>query len=58
MSSDGLPTVGPTRVRGLYVNAGHGHLGWTMAVGSARMLVDLMTGIVPAIDASPYRVGR
>lgn len=58
MSCDGLPTVGPTRVRGLYVNAGHGHLGWTMAVGSARMLVDLMTGLVPAIDTSPYRVGR
>ncbi|TAK53447.1 MAG: FAD-dependent oxidoreductase [Gammaproteobacteria bacterium] len=58
MSSDGLPTVGPSRVRGLYVNAGHGHLGWTMAVGSAHMLADLITGVAPAINASPYRVGR
>lgn len=58
MSSDGLPCVGGTEVRGLYVNAGHGHLGWTMAVGSARLLADLMSGISPAIDPSPYRVGR
>jgi len=34
----GLPIVGPTRVRGLYLNVGHGGLGWTLACGSAQQL--------------------
>jgi D-amino-acid dehydrogenase len=58
MSADGLPFIGPTRVKGLHVNAGHGHLGWTLAVGSACLLADLMQGNTPQIDASPYRIGR
>lgn len=58
MSCDGKPFIGPAPVRGLYVNAGHGHLGWTHAVGSGELLADLMTGRSPAVDASPFRVGR
>jgi D-amino-acid dehydrogenase len=58
MSADGLPFIGPTRVRGLYVNAGHGHLGWTLAAGSARLLTDLMLGASTTIDPGPYRVTR
>ncbi len=58
MSADGLPFIGPARVRGLYVNSGHGHLGWTLAVGSAKLLADLLEGKPPAIDPAPYRLTR
>ena len=50
MTPDGSPYLGPTPVKGLYVNAGHGHLGWTMACGSASILADLICGRDPRID--------
>jgi D-amino-acid dehydrogenase len=40
MSADGQPIIGPTARQGLWLNCGHGHLGWTMACGSAQRLVD------------------
>jgi D-amino-acid dehydrogenase len=55
MSSNGLPCIGPVGPQGLFLNAGHGHLGWTHSVGSARLLVDQMLGVTPAIDPAPYR---
>ncbi|MEO0497533.1 MAG: FAD-dependent oxidoreductase [Pseudomonadota bacterium] len=58
MSADGLPFIGATQKEGLWVNAGHGHLGWTMAMGSGALLADLMTGETPKIDPHPYRVDR
>jgi D-amino-acid dehydrogenase len=58
MSADGLPFIGLTHVRGLYVNTGHGHLGWTFAVGSAQLLADLIDGRVPDIDPTPYEPTR
>lgn len=39
-----VPIVGRTRVAGLYVNSGHGTLGWTLACGSASALADLISG--------------
>jgi D-amino-acid dehydrogenase len=54
MSADGLPFIGPTRTSGLYINAGHGHLGWTHSVGSACLLADIIDGKNPDIDPSPY----
>jgi D-amino-acid dehydrogenase len=50
----GLPLIGPTPWRNLYVNTGHGHLGWTQACGSARLLADLIAGREPEINPSPY----
>ena len=50
MTPDGSPYLGPTPIKGLYVNAGHGHLGWTMACGSASILADLICGRDPRID--------
>ena len=44
MSVDGRPFIGETRVPGLYVNTGHGALGWTMAMGSGALLADQLTG--------------
>jgi D-amino-acid dehydrogenase len=42
-------------LRGLWLNTGHGTLGWTMACGSARLLADLVAGRDPGLDAAPYR---
>ncbi|HMX15357.1 MAG TPA: D-amino acid dehydrogenase [Rhodocyclaceae bacterium] len=50
-----VPLVGPTRIPGLYLNTGHGTLGWTMACGSGKLLADLVTGRAPAVDPTPYR---
>lgn len=60
MVYDGLPLIGPTRIPGLFLNTGHGHLGWTQAAGSGQILADLMNGHPTAIDATrylPQRVG-
>ena len=44
VTPDSVPLIGPTRLPGLWLNTGHGTLGWTMACGSARLLADLMAG--------------
>jgi len=51
-----VPLIGPTRIGRLFVNTGHGTLGWTMAVGSGRLIADLITGRTPAIDPAPYAI--
>lgn len=58
MSADGLPYIGDTPVKGLYVNTGHGHLGWTMAAGSGQLVADQMLGRATAIDIKPYSLAR
>jgi D-amino-acid dehydrogenase len=45
-----VPLIGPTRYDNLWLNTGHGTLGWTMACGSGRSLADLMSGHRPAPD--------
>lgn len=58
LSADGLPLIGRTDVPGVYVNTGHGGLGWTQAAGSGRMLADLLLGETPAVDPEPFRPQR
>lgn len=58
MSVDGVPIIGPTSVSNLLVNTGHGHLGWTMAAGSAQLLVDLLSGDSPFINPAPFALAR
>ena len=58
MSFDGRPFIGATGIDGLFVSSGHGPLGWTMAMGSAELLADLMTGSASAIDPAPYSLAR
>ncbi|HEY4073000.1 MAG TPA: D-amino acid dehydrogenase [Herbaspirillum sp.] len=58
MTPDGTPIVGPTRLRNLYLNTGHGTLGWTMSCGSAKLLSDLISDIKPAIPAGDLSVAR
>ena len=54
MSADGRPFIGASGVGGLWLNCGHGQLGWTMAVGSARLLAAQMMGAPPEIDATAF----
>ena len=49
MTPDGTPVVGPTPFRNLFLNTGHGTLGWTMACGSGRVLADIVSGRQPEI---------
>lgn len=58
MSADGVPIIGATRVSNLFVNTGHGPLGWTMAAGCAELLADLIDGKRPAVDPAPYDLRR
>ncbi len=58
MTPDGPPIIGRTRYANLYLNTGHGTLGWTMACGSGRVLADLMSGRTPEIDAAPLSIKR
>jgi len=51
-----VPLIGLAGIRNLYVNTGHGTLGWTLAVGSGRLLADLVAGRAPALDPAPYRL--
>jgi D-amino-acid dehydrogenase len=44
MTPDNLPIIGRKRHRNLWYNTGHGHIGWTMSHGSARLVADLMAG--------------
>jgi D-amino-acid dehydrogenase len=52
MTPDNLPIIGRKRHRNLWFNTGHGHIGWTMSHGSARMLADVMAGRPPAIPVA------
>jgi D-amino-acid dehydrogenase len=49
-----VPLIGRSRLSNLYLNTGHGTLGWTMACGTGKLLADLMTGKAPDIDATAY----
>ena len=58
MSPDGSPFIGPTRVPGVFVNSGHGPMGWGYACGSGKLLADLVSGAKPEIDPAPYAPHR
>ena len=45
-----VPIIGRSRYRNLYLNTGHGTLGWTMGAGSGRALADIISGRTPDVD--------
>ena len=55
---DGTPIIGPTRYRNLFLNTGHGTLGWTMACGSGRLLADLLAKKKPQISTEGLAISR
>lgn len=58
MTPDGPPIIGPTEIANLYLNIGHGTLGWTMACGSGHLLSSLISGEPPAIEAGDLALSR
>ena len=56
MTPDGPPVIGRGKHDNLYYNTGHGHMGWTMACGSSRIVTDQMLGRRPAIDTAGMHV--
>ena len=58
MSPDGRPFIGRTHLSNLFVNTGHGPLGWTLACGSAKALAQVMCNVRPEIDLEPFALER
>jgi len=58
MTPDGTPVLGGTKYANLYLNTGHGTLGWTMAAGSGKVLADLVSGRAADIDTSDLGLSR
>jgi len=58
MTPDGTPLIGKTNISNLYLNTGHGTLGWTMSFGSARVLSDIVCGKRPDISSEDFAISR
>lgn len=58
VTPDSVPLIGRTPIENLLLNTGHGVLGWTMAMGSARIVADLASGRTPEIDLSGLTLDR
>ncbi|MGY3353591.1 glycine/D-amino acid oxidase-like deaminating enzyme [Bradyrhizobium sp. GM0.4] len=58
MTPDGTPIIGETKIRNLFLNTGHGTLGWTMSCGSSRVIADLVSGRKPEIETKDLGLGR
>ncbi|KPK73093.1 MAG: amino acid dehydrogenase [Acidithiobacillales bacterium SM23_46] len=58
MTPDNVPLLGPTLYENLYLNTGHGTLGWTMSNGSARVVADLISGRTPEIELDGLTLAR
>jgi len=55
MTPSNVPLMGRTRVPNLYVNTGHGTLGWTMGAGAGQIIADLVAGRKPAVELRAVR---
>ena len=58
MTPDGTPILGKTKIDNLFLNTGHGTLGWTMSVGSAKFVSDVINSKTPDIDSTGLSVDR
>ncbi|MEI2624793.1 MAG: D-amino acid dehydrogenase [Giesbergeria sp.] len=45
-----LPIIGQSRVQNLFLNTGHGTLGWTHSCGSGKSLARIVSGLAPEVD--------
>lgn len=58
MTPDGTPVVGRSPLSNLFLNTGHGTLGWTMAAGSGRVLADIVSGRTTEIESADLGYAR
>jgi D-amino-acid dehydrogenase len=57
-SPDALPLIGASVSPGVWLNLAHGHNGWGMACGAARLIADQISGKSTAIDATKFHPSR
>jgi D-amino-acid dehydrogenase len=57
VAPDGVGIMGRTRLKNLYLNTGHGHLGWTMAAGAGKAVAAEVSGVESEFDLADYRLG-
>ncbi len=58
VSADGMPFIGHTKMGGLMVNTGHGHMGWTLCAGSGALIADIALGKQTAVNADVFHPHR
>ena len=58
MSPDGAPLLGRTPLDNLFLNTGHGHLGWTLCAGSGRAVADVISGRAPELPLDAFSMDR
>ena len=58
MTPDNPPIIGATPFENLFLNTGHGTLGWTMACGSGKVLADIVSGRTPDVDMEGLTLAR
>ncbi|MTJ84151.1 MAG: D-amino acid dehydrogenase [Telmatospirillum sp.] len=58
VTPDSTPIIGRTRFANLFLNTGHGTLGWTMSCGSGRVLADIVSNRPPDIDLTGLGIDR
>ena len=55
---DGTPIIGPTPYNNLFLNTGHGTLGWTMSAGSGKLLANIISGKESGISSEGIDMSR
>ena len=58
LTPSNVPYIGATRIPNLFLNTGHGTLGWTMGCGSGRAIADIMSGRRPDVDFAFTGMGQ
>jgi D-amino-acid dehydrogenase len=58
MTPDCAPVIGATPIANLYLDTGHGSLGWTLACGSGRAVADIISGHPAALDMRGLTIDR
>ena len=54
LTPSNVPYIGATPIRGVYLNTGHGTLGWTLAAGSGQLIADVVSGRPTAVSLPEY----
>ena len=58
MTPDCAPIIGQTKYKNLFINTGHGSLGWSLACGSAHIIAEMIAGHIPPIEMSGLTIDR
>ena len=58
VTPDSVPIIGKTKYENLFINSGHGTLGWTMSTGSGHLIADIISGNKPEIDPTGLDISR